>query len=66
MHSYHFPNVISSQVDDDGSLSGLVVHMWNIIIHSEVTFITSGNSLAHMMHHVIYVISLIRAIILES
>ena len=58
--------LLSWQVDDDCSLSGLVVHMWNIIIHSETTFITSDNSLAHLMYHVVYFISLIRAIILES
>ena len=58
--------LLSWQVDDAGSLSGLVVHMWNIIIHSETTAITSDNSLAHLMHHVICVISLIKVIILES
>ena len=32
--------LLSWQTDDDGSLNGLVVHMWNIIIHSETTSIT--------------------------
>ena len=57
--------LLSWQTDDDGSLNGLVVHMWNIIIHSETTSITPDNSLVYLMHHVIYVIFLIRAIILQ-
>ena len=37
--------LLSWQVDDDGSLNGLVVHMWNVFIRSEITSITSENSL---------------------
>ena len=38
--------VLRWQTDDNGSSSGMVVHMWKIIIHSEITSITSNNSLA--------------------
>ena len=57
---------LSLQVDDDGTLSGLMVHNWNIFIRSKISSITSDNGLAHLMHHVIYVTSQIRAIILET
>ena len=49
--------LLSWQVEDDGSLSGLVVHMWNIIIHFETTSIKSDNSLAHLMQCYICYIS---------
>ena len=57
---------LSWQVDDDGSLSGLVVHMWNLFIRSEIASITPENSFTPLMHHVIYVTSLIIAIVLET
>ena len=66
IHSYQFPNVVNGQVDDDGSLSRPLVHTWNKFICSDITSITSDNSLAHLMYHVIYVTSLIRAIILDT
>ena len=40
--------------------------MWNIFIRSEISPIKSENGLVYELQHVIYVTSLIRALILET